>query len=162
GRAWYTAGGHTPESYSEPLFLAHLLGGIQFAAGIKPADPGSTIDANYQKVILDSTASDPIELTVATDGRVFYIERGGNVKIYKPQRFSIVLAGPTSVETQIEDGLLRIPLENGFTTTHWLYLFYSPAGTNSEQHISRFTMIGDTLDLSSEQILLRLPTQRQE
>jgi cytochrome c len=34
GRAWYTAGGHTDESYSEPLFLAHLLGGIEYAAGI--------------------------------------------------------------------------------------------------------------------------------
>ena len=33
GRAWYTALGHTRESYSEPLFLEHLLGGIQFAAG---------------------------------------------------------------------------------------------------------------------------------
>jgi cytochrome c len=32
GRAWYTAGGHTSESYSEPLFLAHLLGGIEYAA----------------------------------------------------------------------------------------------------------------------------------
>jgi cytochrome c len=33
GRAWYTAGGHTQESYSEPLFLAHLLGGVLWAAG---------------------------------------------------------------------------------------------------------------------------------
>lgn len=33
GRAFYTAGGHTVESYSEPLFLRHLLGGIQWAAG---------------------------------------------------------------------------------------------------------------------------------
>jgi type 1 glutamine amidotransferase len=35
GRAWYTAGGHTSESYSEPLFLQHLAGGIQYAAGIR-------------------------------------------------------------------------------------------------------------------------------
>jgi len=33
GRAWYTAGGHTRESYHEPEFLAHLLSGIQYAAG---------------------------------------------------------------------------------------------------------------------------------
>ena len=33
GRSWYTALGHTRESYSEPLFLQHLLGGIQFAIG---------------------------------------------------------------------------------------------------------------------------------
>ena len=33
GRAWYTAMGHTAESYAEPLFLDHLLGGIRWAAG---------------------------------------------------------------------------------------------------------------------------------
>jgi cytochrome c len=36
GRAWYTAGGHTDESYSEPLFRKHLLGGIRYAAGLTP------------------------------------------------------------------------------------------------------------------------------
>jgi type 1 glutamine amidotransferase len=35
GRAWYTAMGHTIESYSEPLFLAHIWGGIIYAAGGK-------------------------------------------------------------------------------------------------------------------------------
>ena len=34
GRSWYTAMGHTSESYKEPLFLAHLWGGILYAAGI--------------------------------------------------------------------------------------------------------------------------------
>ncbi|HEX6541072.1 MAG TPA: ThuA domain-containing protein [Ktedonobacterales bacterium] len=32
GRAWFTALGHTSESYHEPLFLAHLWGGIIYAA----------------------------------------------------------------------------------------------------------------------------------
>ena len=35
GRSWYTAMGHTPETFSEPLFLEHLLGGILYAAGIE-------------------------------------------------------------------------------------------------------------------------------
>lgn len=35
GRAWYTALGHTSESYYEPLFLAHLWGGIMYAVGGK-------------------------------------------------------------------------------------------------------------------------------
>jgi len=33
GRAWYTALGHTSSSYYEPLFLAHLWGGIVYATG---------------------------------------------------------------------------------------------------------------------------------
>jgi len=38
GRMWYTALGHTEASFTEPPFLAHLLGGIQVAAGVKRAD----------------------------------------------------------------------------------------------------------------------------
>jgi type 1 glutamine amidotransferase len=34
GRAWYTAGGHAAETYSEDLFLRHLLGGIQYAGAL--------------------------------------------------------------------------------------------------------------------------------
>lgn len=34
GRAWYTGGGHTKESYAEPAFLVHILGGIRYAAGV--------------------------------------------------------------------------------------------------------------------------------
>ena len=37
GRAWYTAGGHTKESYTEPLFRQHLREGIAWAAGIVDA-----------------------------------------------------------------------------------------------------------------------------
>ena len=33
GRAFYTALGHTDESYSDPLYLQHILGGIEFAMG---------------------------------------------------------------------------------------------------------------------------------
>jgi cytochrome c len=38
GRSWYTALGHTWESYDEPLFRRHLLGGIMTAAGALSAD----------------------------------------------------------------------------------------------------------------------------
>lgn len=31
GRAFYTALGHTDESYTDPLFLQHILGGIEYA-----------------------------------------------------------------------------------------------------------------------------------
>jgi cytochrome c len=34
GHVWYTGLGHTEASFTEPLFLKHLLGGIQAAAGV--------------------------------------------------------------------------------------------------------------------------------
>lgn len=41
GRAWYTGGGHTSESYTEDLFRKHLEGGILWAAGAADTAPGS-------------------------------------------------------------------------------------------------------------------------
>ncbi len=38
GRAFYTGGGHTAESYADPAFRRHLLGGIRWAAGTTQAD----------------------------------------------------------------------------------------------------------------------------
>ncbi|MBQ1094292.1 ThuA domain-containing protein [Streptomyces sp. B93] len=38
GRAFYTGGGHTDESYGEPAFRRHLLGGIRWAAGMTKSD----------------------------------------------------------------------------------------------------------------------------
>ncbi|MEV0157321.1 ThuA domain-containing protein, partial [Micromonospora sp. NPDC050686] len=38
GRSFYTGGGHTQASYSDPAFRAHLLGGIRYAAGQVRAD----------------------------------------------------------------------------------------------------------------------------
>jgi len=34
GRAFYTELGHTNESYADPLYLQHLLGGIKYAMGV--------------------------------------------------------------------------------------------------------------------------------
>lgn len=43
GRAWYTAGGHTSESFTEDLFRQHLRGGVLWAIGDAPSpQPSST------------------------------------------------------------------------------------------------------------------------
>lgn len=162
GRSWYTGGGHTNETFSEPLFLDHLLGGILFAAGEAAADCGATIESNFEKVILDDNTQNPMELAVAPDGRVFYIERSGSVKIFKPENNQVTGAGVIPVATEFEDGLLGITLDPDFETNQWIYLFYSPAGSDSKQHVSRFTMIGDQIDISSEKLILEIPTQREQ
>ena len=33
GRSWYTTGGHTSESFAEPLFVEHLGKAVLWAAG---------------------------------------------------------------------------------------------------------------------------------
>ena len=44
GRSWYTGGGHRTQSYDEPDFLQHILGGIRYAAGLTTDAPDTDAD----------------------------------------------------------------------------------------------------------------------
>jgi hypothetical protein len=54
GRAWYTAGGHTKESYSEPLFRQHLLGSDLATSARAATTPLPTALANTSIRVRDS------------------------------------------------------------------------------------------------------------
>lgn len=161
GRSWYTGLGHTKESYTEPNFLHLLLGGIQTAAGVVPADCSASLDKSYQKVTLDDNTSNPMMLDVAHDGRVFYIDRLGDVKVIRPTG-GVLTAAHLDVFTANESGLLGIALDPAFTTNGWMYLYYSPNGKDVDR-LSRFTVKDDnTLDMASEKVVLEVPVQRAE
>lgn len=103
----------------------------------------------------------PMELEVAPDGRIFFIELAGQLRILHPDGGRITEAGTLEVTTQQENGLIGLALDPDFATNQWIYLQYSPPDF-SGQHVSRFTMKGDMLDLESEKLLLKFEEQRLE
>ena len=60
-----------------------------------------------------------------------------------------------------EAGLIGVTAAPDFARSGWIYLYYSPAGPQPENRLSRFTLRGDELELASERILLRVPVQRE-
>ncbi|MFF8916474.1 ThuA domain-containing protein [Streptomyces sp. NPDC015032] len=161
GRVWATAMGHDTASYSEAAFRSHVLGGVEWAAGNKPGDCGGTVWSGYEKVTLDDNTADPMELDVAADGRVFYIQRSGEVNIYDPATHATTTAGKLDVYTGGEDGLVGMELDPDFRKNHWIYLYYAPTGaTEDVNRLSRFTVKGNALDRTSETKLLDVPAYR--
>ncbi|MDT0316926.1 ThuA domain-containing protein [Streptomyces millisiae] len=162
GRAWYTGMGHTTDSYSDPRFLTHLLGGIRSAAGVVAADCTASLTGSFEKVTLDDNTSNPMELAVADDGRVLYIDRNGAVRVVRADG-TVVTAATLPVYTGQEFGLLGLALDPGFARNGWIYLYYSPAGDDPVDRVSRFTVRrDDTLDLASEKVLLEVDVQREQ
>jgi cytochrome c len=66
-----------------------------------------------------------------------------------------------SITGNYEDGMLGVALDPNYEQNHWIYINYSPAGEVPKQNVSRFTMVGDSLDMKSEKIVLEIPTQRE-
>jgi glucose/arabinose dehydrogenase len=162
GRSWYTGGGHTSASFAEPKFLAHVLGGIRWAARVEDGDAGATIDSHYDKTVLDDFVTDPMELAVAPDGRVVFVERGGVIKVWRPDSRTTAIAGIIDVFDELEDGLLGVALDPAFPANGHLYLYYSPAGDAPKNVLSRFTLVGDEIEPGSEVVMLEVATQRDE
>ncbi|MET7317339.1 ThuA domain-containing protein [Streptomyces thermodiastaticus] len=73
GRSFYTGLGHTKESYADPAFRAHLLGGIRYAIGDAQAD---CRPENGYRALFDGTAASlagwqqagPGSFTLSEDG----------------------------------------------------------------------------------------------
>lgn len=169
GRAFYTAGGHTFESYAEPAFLAHILGGIRYAIGKKkrldysacrtPELPDPT---RFQKTVLASELTEPMELELLPDGKVLFIERRGAIKLFDPGTGLVNIACKLPVHSEEEDGLMGLALDPKYEVNHWIYLYYSPAGDQAVNNLSRFVFRGDTLDHASEKVILQVAVQREE
>ncbi|SDH86351.1 PKD domain-containing protein [Actinokineospora alba] len=164
GRLWATGMGHQSADYSNALFKGHVSGGVESAGGKVAADCGPTVWGSYEKVSLDETTIAPGALDIAPDGRVFFTEYGGKLRIFKPDTRTTVTAATLNVYGGgeiSEDGLTGVALDPDFATNKWIYLMYSPGGTTAEvARVSRFTMNGDVLDTATEKVLLTVPMWR--
>jgi cytochrome c len=176
GRSFYTAMGHTDETFSEPLFLNHLYAGIKYTTG---GDAPKSLDFSkarpeenrFTKVVLEEKLDEPVELSVLDKDRVLFIQRKGEVRLYnsKTKTLKTIAKLPVSLkyvnkegkESVAEDGLLGLNKDPKFAQNQWIYLYYSST-KGSYNVLSRFTMKGDEILMDSEKEMLRVETQREE
>jgi cytochrome c len=103
----------------------------------------------------------PLQLKLAPDGRIFFNELKGTLRIWKPDSQSVVEAGTVPTFADQENGLLGFALDPQFEKNHWIYLYYSPTNYTG-QRLSRFVMNGDLLVPGSEKVMLEFGEQRRE
>jgi glucose/arabinose dehydrogenase/cytochrome c551/c552 len=176
GRAFYTELGHTDESYSDPAYLKHLLGGIQYAIGDnKKLDYSkcSTLrvpeENRFSKTsLIQGTFYEPTEMAVLPNLDILVTQRRGEIMLFKNSTKTVKQAGFLdayfkTVHTKgvnAEEGVLGLQIDPNFKDNHYVYIYYSPSDT-SVNRLSRFTMTGDTIDNKTEKVVLQLYSQRE-
>ena len=75
GRSFFTGLGHHQQSYTQPLLLTHLLGGIEYAAGVSRVRPANAV------VLLDGTSTDAFEKEKGGGKIGWKIDEDGNLAI---------------------------------------------------------------------------------
>jgi cytochrome c len=174
GRAFYTELGHTEESYDDPLYLKHILGGIQYAIGENKAldySKAHTLKTPPEEQFVKTKLTvgqfyEPVEMTILPNLDVLIAQRRGEIMLYRHDDTALTQAGYLHVYHQstkkganAEEGLLGIKIDPDFATNHYVYVFYSPFDT-SVNRLSRFTFTNNKIDSASEKIILQFYSQR--
>lgn len=175
GRAFYTALGHTKESFSEDNYLKHILGGIQYAIGDNKALDYSKAktqlppeDNRFTKTQLSQgDLYEPTEMTVLPNLDILVIQRRGEIMLYKQDTKKVKQVGflnvyfKTSVPgVNAEEGMLGLSKDPDFAKNSWVYIYYSPIDS-SVNRLSRFSFKNDTLDKATEKVILEVKSQRE-
>lgn len=166
GRSFYTGLGHTKESYQDSLFLDHVLQGIEYAMGDSKLNYGKVSskrmpeENRFTNTVLDFNLDEPTEMTVLPDGKIIFIERKGNVKLYTPSDGKVSVINTFDVATKFEDGMIGIAADPNFKANSYLYLFYSHP-ERSANVLSRFVFKDNKIDTTSEKEILEVVTQRE-
>jgi glucose/arabinose dehydrogenase len=173
GRVFYTELGHTDESYSDPLYLKHILGGIKYAMGDNTSDYKKAHTAlapdekGFTKTqLVQGTFFEPTELTVLPNLDVLVSQRRGEIYYYNNETKKIKQAGFLKVYfktdapgVNAEEGLLGIKADPDFAKNHYVYMYYSAPDTPMNR-LSRFTFEKDTIQPGSEKMILQFYEQR--
>lgn len=158
GRSFYTAMGHTKDTWSEPFFLQHLLGGITWAAGEGVIAGRMPDESMFSREVLAANLNEPMQLDELPGVGILFIERRGAIKLWKFGADEIRVIAELDVYDGDEDGLLGLAVDPAFEQNGWIYLFYSAPTGEPRQHISRFSLVDGELSPESEKILLEIPT----
>ena len=178
GRAFYTALGHASESFTEDLYLKHLLGGIQYAIGdnlkLDYSEVSSQIPPEvdrFSKVSLVGGGEffEPTEMTILPNNDVLIGQRRGEVMHYNAITKELNQVALLDVyhksllnpDVNAEEGLMGLQKDPNYAQNNWIYIYYAPTGDESVNRLSRFKFKDGVFDLDSEQKILDVDSQRE-
>ena len=176
GRSFYTALGHSSESFSDSLHLKLILGGINYAIGknlkLNYSKAKTQLPPERQRFVKTQLHQggffEPTEMAILPDFDVLVAQRRGELMLYEQETQAVKQVGYLDVyhRTEVpnvnaEEGFMGLALDPEFEQNNYVYAFYSPADT-SVNRLSRFVydQDKDTLDTRSETVVLEFYSQR--
>lgn len=175
GRAFYTGGGHTDESYSEELYLKHVLAGIEYAIGdnseldySKAKSKRVPEENRFTKTpLVGAEFTEPTEMTILPNLDILVVQRRGEILFFDNETEELKEVGKLDVYwkseakgVNAEEGLMGIQKDPNFASNGHVFVYYSPAGDEEINRLSRFTFKKNTWDMGSEVVVLDIHSDR--
>ena len=128
GRMFYTGLGHTNEAYSDPTFLKHLSGGIEYVMQGKQLNYDKAIservplENRFKREVLANNLNEPMELDYLPNDKILFIERAGDLKLFDLRSNEMINVAHINVDYVSEDGLLGLAVDPNYLNNNWIYI----------------------------------------
>src|SRR5918998_3309544 len=148
------------------LVIALVVGLLSPLLGEKHADAASLRSGFEDRLV--ASVDGPTALAFVPDGRMLVASQPGQLRLHEGSELlptpALDLSG--RVCSNSERGLLGVAVDPNFAANRYVYVYYTfdkfgacPGGQPSDpenpvNRVSRFVMNGDTIDLSSERVLI--------
>lgn len=117
---------------------------------------GGPLPAGFARTTIVSNLTEPTVIEFTPDGRLLIAERFGRILIYQDGE---LLASPL-IQIPVdaaggERGLVGLTLDPAFSSNGYFYVYYTT--TEPRNRVARFTAVGNTASLASEQLIWQNP-----
>ena len=130
---------------------------------VGPARGAANLPPGFTDAQVVSGLTNPTDMELAPDGRLFVAEQAGRVRIAKPDgTLTTFLNISTKVGSSGERGLQALTFDPNFSTNHYLYLHYTRKATFTtpvHNRVVRVTASGDKVVPGSEKLMFKLGNQ---
>jgi cytochrome c len=135
-------------------FAIALITGFKL---IRQNTPQKPEENRFKKVVLVKNLYNPMELDIARNGDIYLIEANGRFDKVNPVTHKITLLGIIKGHDNSEYGLIGLALDPNFEKNHWFYVQYFLPQTNKVAQISRFSIVNNAIDPTSEKRYVQVP-----
>jgi glucose/arabinose dehydrogenase len=115
----------------------------------------TTLPSGFAETLITDAITGPTAMAVAPDGRLFVAEQAGRLRVVKNGQLLSTPFASLDVQLRGERGLVGVELDPDFSSNHYVYVYYTPAGSNGNR-VSRFTANGDVAAAGSERVLFQI------
>ena len=99
----------------------------------------------------------PVELGALPDGRIFVVEREGQVWFASEDgKRSLIADLASRVEARRGEGVLSMALDPSFEESGWVWIYYFAADEPWRSVLARFEVVDDQINLGSELVVLEM------
>ena len=174
GRAYYTEFGHTDESFKDPNYLKHILGGIKYAIGngskpdySKARSQVAPEDDRFTKnILVGGMFDEPTEIAILPNLDILVSQRKGELIYYNQTTKKATQVAKLNVYhksgvpgVNAEEGFMGLTADPDYAKNHFIYAYYAPVDT-SVNRLSRFIFKDGQLDYKSEKVILDVASTR--